>query len=130
MGVLERYLEKFPDTFDPTGIFDPDVENIESDRYCEPLIYKYFPSERRAFFTTPQFRFSQREVLNDPFEMSRRWNTAKADGLKTHLRDRLAALLPNILSDGDLQVELFREQLEETGHQTFGRRCGEGFLVL
>jgi hypothetical protein len=49
--------------------------------------------------------------------MTRRWNTAKADGLKTHLRERLTTLLPNILSDSDLQVELFREQLEETGNQ-------------
>ena len=46
-------------------------------RYAEPSIYKYyyFPSTQmlRAFFSNPTLKFTHRDDLNDPFELSRRW---------------------------------------------------------
>jgi hypothetical protein len=115
MGALETYLEKAPGAFDVTGLLDPDIDKIANVKYHEPLIYKYFSQDRRGFFAAPQFRFSQREALNDPFEMTRRWNTAKVDGLKLHLRQRLRALLPDILANVKLQIDFLNEQLEQGG---------------
>jgi hypothetical protein len=63
MGALERYLDQIPDSFDPSVIFDSDVENIESDRYCQPLIYKYFSPERRAFSLRRNFDFLNERSL-------------------------------------------------------------------
>jgi hypothetical protein len=94
MGALDKFLEKLPETFDPTNLFDPDVEAIESKIYDKSTIYKYFPSSRRAFFTKPQVRFSPREALNDPFEMSRRWREITTEGLKAYVKDKLNASLP------------------------------------
>jgi hypothetical protein len=116
MGALDKFLEKLPDTFDPTKMFDPDVEGIENKFYDRSTIYKYFPSSRRAFFQKPQVRFSPREALNDPFEMSRRWREISTEGLRAYVRDKLNATLPAAFSNKELLASMLAEDLLEKGH--------------
>jgi hypothetical protein len=58
------------------AIFSADVEATDV-RYTGPSIYKYyhFPdaAKQRAFFTKPTIKFSHKDELNDPFELSQRW---------------------------------------------------------
>jgi len=115
MGALKRYLEPILSDFDVSGLLDPDVESIESDVYAAHIIYKYFSSSRRQFLKRPQLRFSQREALNDPFEMSHRWKAASADGLKRLVERRLKDTLPKVLLNKQLQKEIFREEMKKIG---------------
>jgi hypothetical protein len=82
MGALDQFFDALPETFDATSLLDADVEAIESRLYDQATAYKYFPFARRTFFIKSQFRFSPREALNDPFEMSRRWREISTEGLR------------------------------------------------
>src|SRR5215207_738025 len=106
VGVLEKYINQITDAFDASSLLDPDVEKIESTVYTAPLIYKYYSVCRRRFFERPQVRFSQRDALNDPFEMSQRWNEVSADGLRKYVKSRLNESLPKIFENTELVVEL------------------------
>jgi hypothetical protein len=120
MGALDTFLDKLPETFDLTTLMDSDVEKIESTIYNNSTIYKYFPSSRRAFFKKPQVRFSPREALNDPFEMSRRWREISTDGLRDYVKDKLNASLPAAFSNKELLISMLAEGLVEKG-QTLTR---------
>jgi hypothetical protein len=120
MGALERYLDPLLKDLDVSGLLDPDVESIESDVCTAPVVYKYFSSQRRSFFQKPQLRFTQREALNDPFEMSRRWKAASGDGLKSLVEFHLKSTFPKVLSDKELQKEIFREHVSENGNVLSG----------
>jgi Protein of unknown function (DUF2971) len=115
MGALDEFLTTLPNTFDFNSIIDPDVAAIESDAYTKSIIYKYFPAARRGFFQKPQVRFSPREALNDPFEMTRRWREASADGLKAYVKEMLTASLPAIISNPDLLTSMLAEQFTTEG---------------
>jgi Protein of unknown function (DUF2971) len=116
MDALDKFFEKLPDTFDPTKMFDADVEAIENKLYDRSTIYKYFPKSRRAFFQKPQVRFSPREALNDPFEMSRRWREISTEGLRAYVKDKLSATLPVVFSNKELLASMLAEDLLEKGH--------------
>jgi hypothetical protein len=115
VGALETFLDQIPDTFDVSAVFSPDIETVERTLYQAPVIYKYFGSERRLFFQRPQLRFSQREALNDPFEMSQRWNEVRADGLRRYASDRLHVLLPKVFSNTDLHLACLKEHFASQG---------------
>lgn len=116
MGALEDFLETLPDTFDVSQLLDPDVDKIESDVHTAPIIYKYLASSRRPqFFKRPQFRFSQREALNDPLEMSTRWNAISTAGLRQYLDHRLHESLPKTFLNSELQVQIFAEEAKKQG---------------
>jgi len=116
MGALDKFLETLPETFDATSLLDPNVEAIESKLYDGSTIYKYFPSSRRTFFTKPQVRFSPREALNDPFEMSRRWHEISTEALRAYVKDKLNSSLPAAFSSNDLLVSMLAEEMLEKGH--------------
>jgi Protein of unknown function (DUF2971) len=115
VGALETFLDRIPDTFDVSAFFSPDVEKTEKTAYPASLIYKYFGSGRRHFFHRPQLRFSQREALNDPFEMTQRWNEVRAHGLRRYASDRLHAVLPKVFSNTDLHLACLKEHCASEG---------------
>jgi hypothetical protein len=115
MAALDTFLDTLPDTFDLTTLLDPDVEAIESTVYIKPIIYKYYPHARRAFLARPQVRFSPRESLNDPLEMSRRWRETSAEGLRNYVKDRLDVSIPAAFSNRDLLVSMLAEEFAGKG---------------
>jgi hypothetical protein len=115
MGALDKFFEKLPETFDVAKLLDPDVEAIENKLYDKSTIYKYFPYQRRSFFSKPQVRFSPREALNDPFEMSRRWREISTDGIRAYIKDKLSVSLPAAFASKDLLVSMLAEDLLEKG---------------
>lgn len=118
LGLAEKYISEIPDQFDLSSLFDPDVEKIEKTKYAADAIYKYFPPVRRGFFSRPQLRFSQKDVLNDPFEMSRRWKEARNVGLREYIETGLRYVLPRVFTDKEVLLERFTEQ----GEKELGRR--------
>lgn len=130
MGALEDYLKQIPDTFDVSNLLDPDVEKIESTIYQAPIVYKYFPATRRQFFSKPQIRISQREALNDPLEMSARWDEIKTDGLRSYLKGRLAEITPKIASNSDLLFKIAKEDFANKGLLLSPQQDAEIWKVL
>ncbi len=84
-------------------------------------MFKYMSRERRAFFSKPQLRFTQRTALNDPFELSKRWQEvasketldgmiAYIDGeLRSKLRDD-AFLLKMLMMEADKRGLILGQQ--------------------
>lgn len=118
MGLAEKYLTEMPEQFNLASILEHDVEKIENTKYEADVIYKYFSSIRRGFFSRPQLRFSQKEALNDPFEMSFRWKNARDIGLRKYIEAGLEYLLPRLFSDHDVLLE----KLNERGEKELGRK--------
>jgi hypothetical protein len=112
MGALDDFMDTLPDTFDMTALLDPDVEAIESTVYSKSTIYKYYPAVRVGFFEKPQVRFSPREALNDPSEMTRRWRETSADGLKKYVTDRLNVSIPAAFANKDLLISMLAEEFD------------------
>jgi hypothetical protein len=115
MGALERRLEEIEDTFDIATLFDSDVSTIESTTYTRPTIYKYFSAERRYFFSKPQVRISQKDVLNDPFESTVRWRSVGLGVLRDYVSARISHVLPILLSDTEYLIERVNEEFAENG---------------
>ncbi|MCD0420358.1 DUF2971 domain-containing protein [Rubrivivax sp. JA1024] len=115
MGALEDFLETIPDTFDFDQLLDADVQKIESDTYNNSFVYKYYPSARRSFFEKPQIRFSQREALNDKFEMTRRWQEIRADGIKGYVDQRLRSTIPQAALNCELMIAMLEEEFRQNG---------------
>jgi hypothetical protein len=114
MGALDDYLDALPSA-DVSALLSPEIHAFEASVYTNPLIYKYYGVGRRSFFECPQLRFSQREALNDPLEMSRRWKTISTEGLRSHLRNDLREKLPSILSNPNLLLKIFQEKAAKDG---------------
>ncbi|MEW6450061.1 MAG: DUF2971 domain-containing protein [Pseudomonadota bacterium] len=72
---MTRYQLQFSRE-DFAAIFSDDVE-LTDVRYSQSSIYKYFYfpdlAALRAFFEHPSIKFAHKDDLNDPFELSRRW---------------------------------------------------------
>jgi len=115
MGALKEYLDRQAWDIDYSSLIDPDVDKIESTVYSKPLVYKYFSESRSSFFACPQVRFTQRGALNDPFEMTQRWESVSTAGLRKITTKRLQQLVPMILNNRDLLVKLFQEELHAHG---------------
>jgi hypothetical protein len=91
------------------------VDEIESINFSAPRIYKYFSKERRRFFTKPQLRFSQKEVLNDPFESTVRWKSIGISGLRKYVMEGVLNVLPGLLSDPDYWIEILPQAFASNG---------------
>lgn len=115
MTALEKFLANFDDSFDLSKVLDPQVEIIESVRYPKAHIYKYYSSARDSFFNRPQVRFSPRDALNDPFEMSRKWKDFSTIEIREHIKKRLYRTLPEVFSNSNLLVEMFVEERAASG---------------
>jgi hypothetical protein len=115
MGALDTFLKDFRSSLDITRLLDPSVENIESTIFTARFSYKYFSVERRQFFEKPQVRFSQREALNDPLEMSVRWKHASTEGMRSYIKTYIAEVTPALFSNTDLLVALAKEHMPSNG---------------
>ncbi|WP_213773118.1 DUF2971 domain-containing protein [Bradyrhizobium sp. dw_78] len=118
MGLANKYVSEIPDQFDLASILDPDVEKVEEAKYVAASIYKYFSSARREFFSRPQMRFSQKETLDDPREMSRRWKEARDIGLRKYIETGLRHVLPRVFNDKDVLLE----KCTDYGEEELGRK--------
>jgi hypothetical protein len=130
VGALDRYVGKIPAPFDIETLLDPDISKFEGADYSAPLVYKYFPPTRRAFFDRPQVRFSQREALNDPFEMTRRWKKISTEGLRTYLRAHMSTILPQLFSNPAIIAESAKEHFAREGISLSGPQVAQLEQVL
>jgi hypothetical protein len=92
MGAIERFIEQHSDSLDVSAIISKDVERMEAP-FLGPELYKYYSVERRSFSQSPTIRFTQRTALNDPFELTKRWDqlmsASTGDVFKSYLQQSL-----------------------------------------
>jgi Protein of unknown function (DUF2971) len=110
---IKDYFSNLEDDFKVGTFFDPDIEKFENAEYAQPTIYKYYSAARRDFFRRPQVRFTQREWLNDPFEMAQRWKEARTDKLKEIIRRHLQRAMPEMFGDTDFMIAQVKKKLNK-----------------
>jgi hypothetical protein len=72
-NTVDRFVEGHINSFDLSTVFSDEVKKMEEE-FSGTSVYKYYSDQRRSFFKTPQIRFTQKgNALNDPFELTRRW---------------------------------------------------------
>jgi hypothetical protein len=100
------------------NLFDSEVEQMER-RYDGAFIYKYLcfadPQFVTEFFTRPTLKFTHKDDLNDPFELSRRWEDFgcpfNETMLEWHLRRPLRARLSDVLAARKEMAVKAKEQM-------------------
>jgi hypothetical protein len=98
------------------GIFVDEIKEMELP-FVGTSLFKYFSVERRGFFDKPQFRFTQRTALNDPFELSRRWNEIASEDTITHFVKYIQDRMEEQLNDNSFLIERFIAEIRK--HQGF-----------
>jgi hypothetical protein len=106
------------DRDDFAAIFSADVEATDV-RYTKPSIYKYYcfddADTQRAFFTKPTIKFAHKDDLNDPFELSRRWQSFGCPLTKEVFEKHVRKRFENGLNDIGYITKKFREQALKRG---------------
>lgn len=115
MRTLGEYLENVDLEVDVSSLIDPRVDEIESTICTLPIVYKYYPADRRSFFRNPQIRFTQQAELNDPFELSRRWQSESFVDARPFLMDKVQKGLSIIFGDAAFMSGRLQEELESKG---------------
>lgn len=83
---------------------------FEMDVRCDrPHLYKYLSFQdlafRRSFLANPTFKFATKAQLNDPFDLSRRFDQFGGDLLRKFMKKYVAAQLELRLEDGSYLVD-------------------------
>ncbi|HEX3487178.1 MAG TPA: hypothetical protein VHT51_19135 [Micropepsaceae bacterium] len=100
--------------FDITNMLARDVEEMESE-FTGEFVYKYRAAERKEFFAKPQIRFTQKTVLNDPFELTRRWNENGGKPVRQAFVRYLRNGISKYVQRTDLLTQSICEQIEKRG---------------
>jgi hypothetical protein len=105
-NTVDRFLETHKNSFDLSAIFSDEVKKMEEE-FSGTSVYKYYSDQRRGFFKTPQVRFTQKgNALNDPFELTRRWeqygSAPTIELMTNYVREPVLAMMkdPGIVLDG------------------------------
>lgn len=112
--ALEAFHAAHVNSFDLSVLFSDETKRLEEE-FAGTSVYKYYGEARRGFFKLPQLRFTQKSGLNDPFELTRRWeqfgSPPTRELLTNYVRDPVMAMMRS----PDLILELFCERLTEMG---------------
>jgi len=82
MGAFDDFVDSIGLELDITQFVADDVEKIEQQIELEH-VYKFYPVNLLPnFFAKPRVRFTQRTELNDPFELTTRWNDFAPAGFR------------------------------------------------
>ena len=114
MGILDRFLDEQNRSFDITKTAT--AEFLALDQAVPPAsVFKYFPRERVEFFVRPAFRYSQRSALNDPFELTERWERFGSDATKKLFADHLKSTFRSLGNEREIFIEMFRNECLKNG---------------
>jgi hypothetical protein len=111
---LKTFLDQERDAFDLASILSRDIEEMEAG-FPGDAVYKYYSETRRSFLTKPQVRFTQKAGLNDPFELTKRWQDFGTAPTRDLFISYLQSSLRGYLSRKDLIAERIRANFEEQG---------------
>ena len=95
-----------------------------------PVLYKFCPVQRTEFFGDPKIRFSQRTVLNDPFELTQRWRQIASSTKRKIFADHINSLIPRLIQDQEILIEILAEEFAERGTVLSNEQVGEVRKIL
>lgn len=105
----------FEQDFDMSRIADMEnVATIESIA-PPPSVYKYYSAERSDFFRSPRIRFTQKEFLNDPFELTSRWEEFASPKTRLEIGNSMKSAMTTIFSDKALLIDYIRKDFLNKG---------------
>lgn len=109
MNILQSFLDEQNKTFDLSKLVSKELE--DSDNALPPsFVYKYLPSDRKQFFVRPSFRFTQRSGLNDPFEITKRWDEFGGASTRQLFTAHLKTTFGELAKRKDIIVQLLKQQ--------------------
>lgn len=114
MGTLDKFLEETDTPFDVGTIMSRDVEEMDSP-IPPPSLYKYYSASRSAFFVDPVIRFTQKTALNDPFELTKRWEEYAGAESRMHFAKYIRSRMEQLIGNKGLVLALFKEDCAKSG---------------
>jgi len=115
---LKKWIYEGIKDEDLSDITAPEVALTESESYPNDLIFKYYSAERRGFFRRPNVRFTQRTVLNDPFELSKRWKEFGSVPVKELFHRVVQKQVARFVADATVFSEFLRDQIAKEKYNT------------
>ncbi len=109
IGIFESFLDERSKAFDFSKIISKEVEDADSVA-APSRVYKYNPFARRQFFNKPSFRFTQKSGLNDPFELTRRWNEFGSEATRALFSNHLKKTMEELRHRKDVVLTLLKHQ--------------------
>jgi hypothetical protein len=113
MDPLDAFHKENPFPFDINAFGSDDLSKFDTPP--PPSLFKYFPEDRSSFFIRPIIRFTNRQGLNDPFELMKRWDEFAGVSLRKAMADHLQALFQKLATRSDLLLGLFKKEQAERG---------------
>lgn len=108
--ALEKFKAEHKNKFDLDTLFSEETKRLEEE-FPGKEVFKYYGVTRRSFFKTPQLRFTQKTGLNDPFELTRRWeqfgSPPTRELMTNYVRDPVMAMMNNVELLADIFCERF-----------------------
>lgn len=99
-------------------LFDPDVAEMDK-RFEGQTIYKYynFPNKsfQSNFFREPSIKFAVKSQLNDPFELTKRWNSFSTPVTQESFEEYIALFIENKIINTSYVDDILIKKLIETG---------------
>ena len=92
------------------GVAVDEVEEMERP-FAGDSLFKYMPVDRAEFFRKPQIRFTQKDALNDPFELSRRWGEVASTQTRSGMSDYLERTLSEKLNDDEFLMGYAKQEI-------------------
>lgn len=112
--ALEKFKSTHKNKFNLSSLFSEETKRLEEE-FSGTEVYKYYGAARRGFFKMPQLRFTQKTGLNDPFELTRRWeqfgSPPTRELMMNYVRDPVMAMMNNV----ELLADIFCERFLEMG---------------
>lgn len=129
MKSWETFLKNHKFEFDVDSLMSDDLKKL--DEVIPPTsLFKYVPKGRNEFFARPMVRFTQRQGLNDPFELMKRWAEFASGPIRSALTDHVVNGIRSLVADKGLLLEVYKEQMAKNGVFLSPREVAEASLKL
>ena len=114
MSLLDRFLDEQNESFDLTSVATEEFFKHD-ERIPPPFLFKYFSKERRSFFESPSFRFTQAAALNDQFEFTRRWDRFAPAAAKELFSEHLKMTFRKLGYEREIFIEILKGEALRRG---------------
>jgi hypothetical protein len=110
MSTLEHFIQDETTDLDVEALLSPDIVEMETE-FGGTHIYKYLPEGRDDFFETPEIRFTQKGALNDPFELTKRWDQIFSPEMILVFKEQLKLLVSKLATRRDIIISEVKDEV-------------------
>lgn len=112
MGTLDEFLKTEPIDFET--LVSNEIRALDNAIH-PPTLFKYFPRGRSDFFKKPMLRFTQREGLNDPFELMKRWHEFANEQTRRLAQDHIQKSISRLNEQKGVLLQHYKEEQARQG---------------